>query len=132
MNADGEILYEIPHNLGTFLQGYGEFITWRACLHYYEASRREEVKAFLLRTLSLEHIYKQTPARLTGGGWACNDLFPAFAIWSLTGDRKYLEDNYPFMRFMMQRQGNFPWGGVDMMYYLNALHELGELDAFCQ
>ena len=132
MNDDGEILYELPHGMGTFLQGYGEFITWRACTFYYEATGREEVRDFLVNCLSLEKIYKNKPAQLANGGWGCNDLFPAWAAYHLTGEDRFLKENYPFLRFMMERQGNFPWGGVDVMYYLNALHEAGELEQFCR
>jgi hypothetical protein len=131
VNEEGRILYDIPHGLGTFRQGYGEFIAWRACFHYYEATDREEVRDFLIRVLSIEDVYKLTPARLEQGGWACNDLFPAWAGWKLTGDEKFLTHNYPFLRYMMERPGKFPWTGVDVMYYLNALHERGELEAFC-
>jgi hypothetical protein len=89
------------------------------------------VKDFLDRSLRVKRIYKLTPARLAAGGWACNDLFPAWAAWKITGEDRFLTDNYPFLRFMMERQGNFPWAGVDVMYFLNALHERGDLDSFC-
>jgi hypothetical protein len=131
VDEEGRILYEIPHGLGTFRQGYGEFIAWRACFFYYEATRREEVRDFLIRTLSIEDVYKLTPARREKGGWACNDLFPAWAAWKLTGEEKFLTDNHPFLEYMMGREGKFPWAGVDVMYYLNALHERGELEEFC-
>lgn len=131
MDDRGEILYEIPHGLGTFLQGYGEFITWRACFLYYEATGDDDVREFLVKCLSIDSVYRLTPARLVKGGWACNDLFPAWAAWALTGDEHFLIDNHPFLRFMMHRDGRFPWGGVDVMYYLNALHERGELAQFC-
>ncbi|MFP4027009.1 MAG: hypothetical protein ACLFWL_04395 [Candidatus Brocadiia bacterium] len=131
VDEEGKIVYEIPHKLGTFLQGYGEFIAWRGCFHYYEASGKEEVKDFLVDVLSKENIYKITPARVEKGGWACNDLFPAWAVWQLTGDDKFLKDNFPFLEYMMDREGTFPWTGVDVMYYLNALHERGELEEFC-
>ena len=42
----------------TFLQGYGEFMTWRACFDYYEATGKEEVKAFLRRKWAREHEYR--------------------------------------------------------------------------
>jgi hypothetical protein len=39
-------------------------------------------------------------------------------------------ENHPFLRYLME-QPRFHWGGVDMHYYLKALHDRGELDAFC-
>jgi hypothetical protein len=134
MNESGEILHEIPHGMGTFKIGYGEFMTWRACFFYYEAAQdetaRAEVKDFLVTCLSLPQIYRKSPASVVNGGWACNDLFPAFAAHALTGDERFLVENHPFLRYLME-QPRFHWGGVDMHYYLKALHDRGELDAFC-
>ncbi len=130
MTPQSEILHEIPHGMGTFLQGYGEFMTWRACYFYYEASGKEAVKQFLLTCLSQPPVYLRSPRQLGSGGWACNDLFPAWAAYTLSGEKHFLTDNYPFLRCLMSRD-RFPWGGVDMHYYLNALHELKELDPFC-
>ena len=69
MTAKGEILYDIPHGMGTFKQGYGEFITWRACFFYYELTGKQEVKDFLVK--SLKNIYL-LPAHkaITAAGWA--------------------------------------------------------------
>ena len=63
-------------------------------------------------------------------GWACNDLFPAWAAYTLTGDDKYIEDNYTFLQFLMDRTGGFPWGGVDMHFYLAELDRRGALARF--
>lgn len=126
MTAKGEILYDIPHGMGTFKQGYGEFITWRACFFFYELTGRKEVRAFLVKCLKNVYLCPANKAA-TGGGWASNDLFPAWALYALTGERRYLEDNYPFLRALIQRQRNFDWGGNDMMFYLGELDRLGEL-----
>ena len=79
---------------------------------------------------SLDKIYLLRPGRILEG-WACNDLFPAWAAYQLTGNDKYIEDNYPFLHFLMQRQGNFPWGGVDVQPYLAELDRRGALERFC-
>ncbi len=129
MQPSGEILHEIPHGLGTLLIGYGEFMTWRACFFYYEASGKQEVKDFLVKCLSLPGIYIRTPAQCARGGWACNDLFPAWAAFALTNDSRFLTDNRDFLKYLMSLN-RFPWGGVDVHYFLNALHERGELDAY--
>ena len=50
------------------------------------------------------------------------------ACHKLTGDRAVLEDNYPFLQFLMDRPERFPWGGNDMHFYLGELDRLGELD----
>lgn len=130
MTDSGEILHEIPHGLGTFLMGYGEFITWRACFFYYEACGKPEVKDFLVKCLSLPSVYRRTPSQCARGGWGCNDLFPAWAAYTLTGDDRFLKENHPFLKYLMSRD-RFPWGGVDVHYFLNALHERGELERFC-
>lgn len=128
MTPEAEILYDLPHGVGMMRGGYGEFITWRACFAYYEQTGQPDVKTFLVKCL--DKVYKQDPATGGVGGWASNDLFPAWAAYELTGDDKYLDDNLPFFVMLMQRQGNFPWGGVDMHYYLNALDKRGLLDQF--
>jgi hypothetical protein len=65
-------------------------------------------------------------------GWACNDLFPAWAAYALTGEDKYIEDNYTFLQFLIDTPGFFPWGGMDLHYYLAELHRRGTLDLFCR
>ena len=130
MDEDAEILYALPHGVGTELVGYGEFIAWRACLRYWERTGREDVKEFLVRCLSNPKVYLLTARRLAAGGWACNDLFPAWAAWRLTGDDKFITDNYPVLRLLMKRSGKFPWGGVDVHYYLGELDRRGVLEDF--
>jgi hypothetical protein len=127
MGEDGEIKYEMPHGVGTLLAGYGEFISWRALFFYQERTGRRDVREFLAGML--DKIYKREPGNIVMG-WACNDLFPAWAAYELSGDARYLEDNYPFLRFLMTREGNFPWGGVDMHFYLGALDQIGALEKF--
>ena len=122
----GEILYDIPHGMGTFRQGYGEFITWRACFFYYEITNSPQVRNFLIK--ALKQIYYFPPKKaFMAGGWGCNDMFPAWALYKLTGARKYLEDNIPFVKTLMVK-GNFPWGGNDMHFYLAELDKLGLLE----
>lgn len=127
IDADGEIKYALPHGVGTVIQGYGEFIAWRAVFFYYERTGREDVKRFLVD--ALPRVYLHRPGHMVGG-WACNDLFPAWAAYALTGEDRFIEDNYPFLRFLMDRPGNFPWGGVDMHYYLAELDRRGTLERF--
>jgi len=105
-------------------------MTWRACFFYYEASGKQEVKDFLVKCLSLPSVYRRVPAQCARGGWACNDLFPAWAAYALTGEDRFLKENHLFLKYLMSRD-RFPWGGVDVHYFLNALHERGELEAFC-
>jgi rhamnogalacturonyl hydrolase YesR len=124
---DGRFYYELPHGVGTVRTGYGEFITWRSLFFYWERTGKPEVKRFLVTCL--EKVYRLRPGVMVGG-WACNDLFPAWAAFVLTGDDKYIEDNYPFLQFLMERQGGFPWGGVDMHYYLAELDRRGTLARF--
>lgn len=131
MTDAGEILYELPHGLGITKQGYGEFITWRAVFRFWERTGREDVRAFLVRCLTLPAIYRVTPQRIARGGWACNDLFPAWAASQVTGDDRYIAENIPILRYLMDRAGGFPWGGVDMHYYLNALHDSHRLADLC-
>ena len=128
VDDDGLIRYELPHGLGLFVGGYGEFIAWRACFFYHERTGEEDVKAFLVKVLP--KVCRRTPGDVIAGGWACNDLFPAWAAYALTGDDKYIEDNYDFLRLLMKREGPFPWGGVDVHYYLNELDRRGVLDEF--
>jgi hypothetical protein len=129
MNEDGEILYALPLGVGTYLTGYGEFIAWRACFRYWERTGRKDVRDFLVRCLANPEVYRVAAGRLAGGGgWACNDLFPAWAAWTLTGDDRFITDNYVFFRLLMKRSGGFPWGGVDVHYYLNELDRRGVLE----
>ena len=128
MGEDGMIRYELPHGVGTIVAGYGEFIGWRSLFYYYERTGREDVKDFLARSLDKVYLREQGPME----GWACNDLFPAWAAYALTGDDKYIEDNYSFLQFLMDRPGTFPWGGVDIHFYLGELHRRKTLDLFCQ
>jgi len=128
MSPDGMIYYELPHGVNTFVEGYGEFIGWRALYFYYERTGKPEVKDFLLRCL--DKVYLKS-AGLLIGSWAQNDLFPAWAAYKLTGEVKYLEDNYLFLDFLMKREGSFPWGGNDMHFYLGELEQRGELARFC-
>ena len=104
-------------------------MTWRACF-FITKPRASRSQSFLIKFLSLPDIYILKPARCAKGGWACNDLFPAWAAFALTNDSRFLKDNHDFLRYLMT-QDRFPWGGVDMHYFLNALHERGELEAFC-
>lgn len=127
MSDDGVIYYELPHGVNTYVSGYGEFIGWRALFFYYERTGKADVKAFLARCL--DKVYKRVPGPL--GGWACNDLFPAWAAFMLTGEDKYIEDNYLFLRFLMKREGGFPWGGNDMHFYLGELDRRATLAGFC-
>jgi hypothetical protein len=127
MGPDGTIRYELPHGVGTVLVGYGEFITWRAVFFFWEQTGRADVKEFLVRCL--DKVYRYRPGHLVGG-WASNDLFPAWAAYQLTANDKYIEDNYPFLQFLMQRHENFPWGGVDMHFYLAELDRRGTLERF--
>ena len=127
-NEDGVILYDLPHGMGFARTGYGEFIAWRAVYFYHEITQEKDVRKFLVRVL--DKAYKRTFDGLGRGGWACNDLFPAWAAYQLTGDDKYITENYLFLEVLMKRQGNFPWGGNDMMFYLGELHRRGELERF--
>ena len=126
---DGRITYHLPFGVGLFRQGYGEFISWRACFFYYERTGDEEVKDFLIKCLSDVEVYKRELASIErGGGWACNDLFPAWAVYTLTGDDRYIEDNYNFFRVLMRSEGKFPFSGVDVHFYLNELDRRGVLE----
>ncbi|MCE9589294.1 MAG: hypothetical protein K8S99_02085 [Planctomycetes bacterium] len=127
VNDDGVILYELPHGVGTMLTSYGEFVAWRALYFFYELTGREDVKEFLIGALG--KVYKFRPGHMPGG-WGCNDMFPCWALYKLTGDRAILEDNYPFLNFLMERKEGFPWGGNDMHFYLGELDRLGELEQF--
>lgn len=130
MNADGAILYEIPHGMGTFKIGYGEFISWRACYFYHELTGRREVGDFLVR--ALRKVYRYSPSKAyTAGGWGCNDLFPTWALYKLTGEEQVLKDNLPFFEMLMEKPGGFPWGGDDMHYYLAEIDRLGWLERIC-
>lgn len=128
--ADGTIKYALPHGLGLTLQGYGEFVAWRGLFFYWERTGRDDVKKFLERVLP--QGYLRHPRDTVRGGWGANDLFPAWAAWQLTGDDKFIEDNYPFFRFLMRRSEGFPWGGIDMHPYLAELDRRGVLAEFCQ
>jgi len=128
MGDDGMIRYELPHGVGTVVAGYGEFIGWRSLFFYYERTGRQEVKDFLISCLDKVYLREQAPLI----GWACNDLFPAWAAYALTGEDKYIEDNYTFLQFLIDTPGVFPWGGMDLHYYLAELHRRGTLDLFCQ
>ena len=90
---------------------------------------RREVKDFLVKSMQNVYFFPAKQA-ITGGGWACNDMFPAWALYALTGERKYLEANYPFLRALMAKPSNFMWGGIDMHFYLGELDRLGELEQF--
>lgn len=125
VNDDAVIMYELPHGVGTQLASYGEFIAWRALFFYYELTGDADVKQFLTRCLA--KVYKFRPGHMVGG-WACNDMFPCWALYKLTGDARVLEDNVPFLRFLMERKENFPWGGNDMHFYLGELDRLGMLE----
>ena len=127
VNDNAEILYELPHGVGTSLQGYGEFIAWRALYFYWELTGLEEVRRFLIDCLRKVHYKK---AGYMKPGWASNDLFPTWALYKLTDDKAVLEENYPFFRFLMERNGGFPWGGVDMHFFLGELDRLGDLEQF--
>ena len=127
VNENAEILYELPHGVGTSLQGYGEFIAWRALYFYWELTGLDEVKTFLTDCLRKVYFKK---AGYMKPGWASNDLFPTWALYKLTGDKTVLEDNYPFFEYLMGRNGGFPWGGVDMHFFLGELDRLGDLEQF--
>jgi|GEM_PF-964912 len=128
MTDKGEILYDIPHGMGTSKQGYGEFITWRACFFYHELTGLKAVKDFLVKSLRRVYHFPAKNAQMPGG-WGCNDMFPAWALYKLTGERKVLEDNIPFVRAIMEKPANFPWGGIDMHPYLAELDKLGMLES---
>jgi hypothetical protein len=126
VGEDGQITYELPHGVGTVVGGYGEFIGWRSLFFYWERTGDAAVREFLVRCL--DKVYQRRPGPLAG--WACNDLFPAWAAYTLTDADKYIEDNYPFLKFLMERDGNFPWGGVDLHFYLAELDRRGTLSRF--
>lgn len=126
-NDEGQILYDLPHGMGFFRQGYGEFIAWRALFFYYERTGDESVREFLVRVLPFAYQRSFTDM---AGGWGANDLFPAWAGYQLTGDDRYIEDNYPFLRVLMRRPERFAWSGVDVMYYFHELHRRGVLAEF--
>jgi hypothetical protein len=125
INADSVILYELPHHVGTYVGGYGEFIAWRALYFYYELTGKEDVKAFLIKALEKAYFFK---AGVFKAGWAANDMFPAWALYKLTGNTKYLKDNIPFIKFLMARPEKFMWGGNDLHFYLGELDRLGMLE----
>lgn len=127
MDSEGLIRYALPHGVGTQLLSYGEFIAWRALFFYWEITGKTDVKKFLVRCLP--KVSRHPPGYMVPG-WASNDLFPAWAAFQLTGDSKYLEENHQFLRFLMSRSENFPWGGIDMHPFLAELHRRGELVKF--
>jgi hypothetical protein len=130
MNEEGAILYDLPHGVGTFRAGYGEFIAWRALFFFHERTGDAAVKALLMK--ALPKVFRLTPARYAAGGWACNDLFPAWAAYTLSGDKRFLEENYAFLTYLLRQSGSFAWGGVDVHYYLAELDKLGALPQFCR
>jgi hypothetical protein len=125
INADAVILYELPHHVGTHVGGYGEFIAWRALYFYYELTGRQDVKDFLIKALRKAYFFK---AGYFKPGWAANDMFPAWALYKLTGEVQVLKDNIPFLKFLMERPDKFMWGGNDMHFYLGELDRLGLLE----
>ncbi len=128
---DGTILYALPHGIGILLEGYGEFVAWRGLFFYWERTGRDDIKEFLMRVLP--QGYKRHPRDLIAhAGWGANDLFPAWAAYQLTGEDRFIEDNYPFLRFLMRRQEKFMWGGIDMHPYLSELDRRGTLARFCE
>ncbi len=132
IDQNGEILWEYPQGIGTKLTGYGEFITWRAMFFMWELTGRDDVRDFLVKCVTNPKIYRYRPVSVIANpGWACNDLFPSWAASVMTGDDRYMEENYPFLRFLMSRQERFPWGGNDMHFYLGELDRRDKLAAFC-
>lgn len=127
---DGTIKYALPHGVGILLVGYGEFVAWRGLFFYWERTGRADIKEFLTRVLP--QCYKRHPRDIIAhAGWGANDLFPAWAAYQLTGEDRFIEDNYPFLRFMMRRTENFMWGGIDMHPFLSELDRRNVLDQFC-
>ncbi len=126
INADSVILYELPHHVGTYVGGYGEFIAWRALFFYYELTGKQDVKDFLVKALQKVYLFKPGVFK---AGWAANDMFPAWALYKLTDNTQYLKDNIPFFKFLMARPDKFMWGGNDLHFYLGELDRLGLLES---
>jgi hypothetical protein len=127
INENGEILYELPHGMGLIKTSYGEFVAWRAMFFLWERTQDKKIGDFLAK--ALRKVYKVTYDQIARGGWACNDLFPAWAGYQVTGDDSFITDNIDIVHHLLTRPANIPWGGVDVMYYFHELHKRGLLEA---
>jgi len=110
-----------PHTAPVEIVSYGDYASWEGMYWYWEITRDEEVRRFLLQQLA----WRLTPERMGVHGFhRVTDYNPAAYAYYMTGDEGWVKRvARPFRGAF--RSARWPLGWVHSMYYIKLAFELG-------
>lgn len=117
----GRILDEKPKTIPWELVNYGDYATWEGMYWYWEITRDEPLRQFMLD--QCEWRLTEQHCRLYGGHRQ-TDYNPAAYAWYLTGDRKYFDRIRRPFRAAFSAAG-WQLGWVHAMYAVKVAFDLG-------
>jgi len=117
----GRMLDPKPPSSPVKIVSYGDYASWEGMFWYWEITKDEEVKNFMLK----EFEWRITPEYSGVHGFhRCTDYNPAAYAYYMTGDKKWLERvAYPFRAAF--RAARWPLGWVHSMYYIKLAFDFG-------
>jgi hypothetical protein len=120
--AHGRMLDAKPLNIPTVkIVSYGDYASWEGMFWYWEITRDEEVKNFMLEQLA----WRLTPEHCGVHGFhRCTDYNPAAYAYYMTGDRSWLDRvARPFRAAF--HAARWPLGWVHSMYTIKLAFDFG-------
>jgi hypothetical protein len=121
VKAYGRMLAAKPIGMPMKLVRYGDYASWEGMYWYWEITRDEEVKKFMLEQLKWrltpEYCFVHCYHRIT-------DYNPAAYAYYMTGDRRWVDRVAKFFRAAF-RCARWPLGWVHSMYFIKIAFDLG-------
>jgi hypothetical protein len=116
----GKLLDEKPKSMPWKITSYGDYATWEGMYWYWELTRDEEVRQFMLQQFDWRIAERYCGVH---GFHRCTDFNPAAYAFYLTGDRSWLDRVSRPLRAAF-RASKWPLGWVHAMYALKVAFDL--------
>jgi hypothetical protein len=121
VKAHGRMLAATPVGMPMKLVRYGDYASWEGMYWYWEITRDEEVKKFMLSQLE----WRLTPKYLAVHAYhRVADYNPAVYAYYMTGDRAWMDRVARFFRAAF-RCARWPLGWIHAMYFIKVAFDLG-------
>jgi len=117
----GRMLDPKPFTAPVKIVSYGDYASWEGMFWFWEITKDEEVKKFMLKELE----WRLTPEYSGVHGFhRCTDYNPAAYAYYMTGNKQWLERvAYPFRAAF--KAAKWPIGWVHSMYYIKLAFDFG-------
>jgi len=120
----GRILDERPRSMPMKIVNYGDYATWEGMYWYWEITRDETVRRFMLEQFEGRVSEKHSGVH---GFHRCTDYNPAAYAFYLDGDRKWLDRVARPLRAAFHAS-SWPLGWIHAMYALKIAFDQGIIE----